>query len=416
MKKRIIIIGLAVVVVALFLLLVLGLGHRSAPRLNAGEDPRYARTAVHYGNKNTQPYGSKVAFSLLDGYFNGRTPRRLTRPFSYTYRKTESLKGINSVYIVVASHLYLTEKDAEDMSAFVSAGNQLFLAVESTDTLLEKTFGFTTGGPFPEDKPSSAVQRFINPAFSPDTVFTGKGIPMKNHLELEESDTAVITILGNNAGHKPNFFRVQHGGGQLFVLLNPMSWTNSWLLENDNVQSLTWQMAYLRMHADHVYWDEFYKYQRTARTNDNFSDMQVMLKHPPLRWALWLALLLVALYIFSESKRRQRIIPAMPVLRNNSVDFAETLGRLYYLHHNNTNLAQKMAQHLLEYIRQHYFLNTAQINAEFVTGLARKSGHPREFIDGMMQMVMEVRTGAEVDDQYLHNFYNSIYQFYQNSK
>ncbi len=109
------------------------------------------------------------------------------------------------------------------------------------------------------------VQRYVNPAFAPDTVFSGKGIPMNNYLKVEESDTAVITILGRNAKHQPNFFRVQHGEGQLFVLLNPMSWTNSWLLENDNVQSLTWQMAYLRMHADHVYWDEFYKFQRMAR-------------------------------------------------------------------------------------------------------------------------------------------------------
>ncbi len=33
-----------------------------------------------------------------------------------------------------------------------------------------------------------------------------------------------------------------------------------------------------------------------------------------------------------------------------------------------------------------------------------------------MQTVMEVRTGAHVDDDYLHNLYNSIYQFYQNQR
>jgi len=415
-SKRIIIIVLAAAVVVLFLLLLLGIRHMASPVFDAAQDPRYQRQEIHYGNKNTRPYGGKVAFSLLDGYFNGRAPRRVTRPFSYTYRNSDNLKGNNAVYIAVATQLYLTDKDAEDMSAFVSAGNQLFLVVEGTDSLLQKTFGFRATEPLYDYEPSSAVQRFVNPAFSPDTVFTGKGIPMNSHLVLSESDTSIITILGNNAEHQPNFFRVQHGEGQLFVLLNPMSWTNSWLLENNNVQGLTWQMAYLRMHADHVYWDEFYKYQLMPRTSDNFSDMQVMLKHPPLKWALWLALLLVALYIFSESKRRQRIIPDRPVLRNNSIDFAETLGRLYYLHHNNANLAQKMVQHLLEYIRQHYFLNTAQIDAEFITGLARKSGFPREYVESMMQMVMEVRTGAHVDDEYLHILYNSIYQFYQNPK
>lgn len=416
MRNRNIIIGLILIIVVLFVLMLMGIGHFAAPVLSKGQDARYIRSAVHYGNKNETAYGCKAAYSLLDGYFNGRQPRRVTRPFAYTYRKTKNLEGNNSVYIAVATQLHLTEKDAEDMASYVYNGNQLVLVVESTDSLLEKTFGFKTSESTFEVEPSSAVQRFVNPAFAPDTVFSGKGLPMNSHLLLEESDTAVITVLGNNAQHQPNFFRIQYGEGQVFILLNPMAWTNSWLLENDNVQALGWQMAYLRMHADHVYWDEFYKYQKSPRTSDNFSDMQVMLKHPPLKWALWLSILLLGLYIFSESKRRQRIIPDMPKLRNNSLDFAETLGRLYYLHHNNTNLAQKMAQHLLEYIRQHYFLNTAQINAEFITGLSRKSGHPREFIEGMMQMVMDVRLGGHVDDEYLHNFYNSINQFYQNSK
>lgn len=400
----------------LFLLWILGIRHVVAPDFVPGTDPRYGRDAVHYGNKNTQPYGGKVAYSLLEGYFNGNTPRRITRPFAYTWQKTSSLEGNNSVYIAVASHFYVTQQDVTDMSTFVASGNQLFLVMESADSVLGETFGFQLGDADYAYQPSSAVQRFVNPAFSPDTVFTGKGLEMAQYLDLGKSDTAVITVLGNNAAHRPNFFRVQHGEGQLYVLLNPMAWTNSWLLENDNVQALTWQMAYLRMHADHIYWDEFYKYQRMTRASDNFSDMQVMLKHPPLKWALWLALLLVALYIFSESKRRQRIIPDQPAIRNNSIDFAETLGRLYYLHHNNANLAQKMVQHLLEYIRQHYFLNTSQINAEFISGLARKSGYPHGFVEGMMQMVMEVRTGVDVDDQYLHQLYNSIYQFYQNPK
>jgi len=170
-------------------------------------------------------------------------------------------------------------------------------------------------------------------------------------------------------------------------------------------------LAYLPQFPKNVYWDEFYKHLN-ARQRGDFSNWQVLMRHPALWWALWLAVILLLLYVLFEGKRRQRLIPLKPVLHNSSLDFAETLGRLYYLHHNNKNLAQKMIQHLLEHIRHHYYLNTNQLNDEFVTSLARKSGHPHDVVNNMISQVHAIRMAHAVSDDDLQYFYNSIYQFY----
>ncbi|WP_346316833.1 DUF4350 domain-containing protein [Chitinophaga sp. YIM B06452] len=392
-----------------------GGGHAEETRLHPG--------LATYSSRDKAPFGSYVPFKVMENFFQGTKPKTATRSFARTYANTSGLKGQNNAYIIVAERLWLTEADAQAMSSYVQDGNKLFLAIEETDSLLESTFGFKvkrgTSVPVPivlvnkTSGDSIVTQHFSNPHFGADTTFTARGFTQNRHLA--SPDSGIITILGTNARHQPNFFRVPHGNGQLIVMLNPMTWTNYFLMKKNNIRALELQMSYLPEFPLNVYWDEYYKHLYGPQ-RDDFSDWQVLLKHSSLRWALILALVLLLLYILFEGKRRQRLIPPKPVLANTSLDFAETLGRLYYLHHNNGNLANKMTQHLLEYIRQNYYLNTGAISGEFVTALSRKSGQPREFIEQLMGMVMEVKLTDNISDEQLQHYYNSIYQFYLKAK
>ncbi len=391
-------------------------GHAQESRLRPG--------MATYSSRDKAPFGSYVPFKVMENFFQGTKPKTVTRSFSRTYANNSGLKGQNNAYIIVAERLWLTEADATAMAEYVGNGNKLFLAIEETDSLLEATFGFKVKEeaqpPVPlvlmnKTRPGDSVvtQHFSNPHFGADTTFTARGIPLRGHLA--SPDSGILTILGTNDRHQPNFFRVPHGNGQLIVMLNPMTWTNYFLLKKNNIRALELQMAYLPEFPLNVYWDEYYKHLYGPQ-RDDFSDWQVLLKHPSLRWALILALVLLLLYILFEGKRRQRLIPPKPVLANTSLDFAETLGRLYYLHHNNSNLAHKMTQHLMEYIRQNYYLNTSAVSGEFVTALSRKSGQPRDFVEQLMNMVMQVRLSENISDEQLQHYYNSIYLFYLKAK
>lgn len=397
-------------IVLLFLTGLLIIGGNAA-QYGMKEDALTRRSAT-YASRDKSPLGSYVPFRVMEHFFNDIKPRKVTRPFSYSYRKDANMKGPGSIYFIVAGDLYTTEQDVSAMRNFVTAGNRLFVIVEKTDSLFEAAFRFSIKRPgrfFYEDAKKEAAQSFVNSEFAPDTVFTSKGLRMVNFLDRTQPGSTAI--LGNNANNEPNFFRIKVGKGYLFVLLNPMVWTNYFLMKDNNMKALETQLAYLPQYPDRVYWDEYYKGLRGPQRGD-FSNWQVLLKHPALRWALWLGVLLLLLYVLFEGKRRQRLIPSKPVLANASLDFAGTLGRLYYLHHNNSNLAQKMAQHLMEYIRNRYYLNTSQLDAEFVTALSRKSGHPYEDTTALIAQTQYLREAANVADHELQHYYNSIYQFY----
>ncbi|RPD37954.1 DUF4350 domain-containing protein [Chitinophaga barathri] len=406
-----IIIGISVIITALIVLLIIGgvTQGGGGPRADSRLQVEY----ISYSSRDKSPYGSYVPYKLLQHFFKGTKPKTATRPFVKTYEKGNDLKTQNNVYIIVAERLWLSEEDATAMSDYVAEGNKLFLAIEETDSLLEATFGFRVREGLNTPAVTAVTQHFSNPNFGADTAFTSKGILFKN--SLARPDSGIITILGTNKFHEPNFFRIPHGNGQVFVMLNPMTWTNYFLMNKQNIRALELQMAYLPEYPPNVYWDEFYKYQHGPQQGD-FSNWQVLLRHPSLRWALFLAVVLLLLYVLFESKRRQRLIPPKPVLANNSLDFAETLGRLYYLHHNNWNLANKMTQHLLDYIRQNYYLNTSALSSEFVTALSRKSGQPRESVERLMGMAAQVKLSGSISDEQLQEYYNSIYQFYLKAK
>lgn len=402
-----IIIGISVIITVLAVLLMIGAS--TSRGKNMQQESRLTRNRLTYSSRDKAPYGSYVPFKVMQHFFKQAKPKTVTRPFAKTYERTDGLNTTNNVYIIVAERLWLSEKDVAAMSEYVSEGNKLFLAVEETDSLLEATFGFRVKKTKDPYGPAHVTQHFSNPNFGPDTVFTSSGIQFNSSLAAP--DSGIITTLGTNKDHEPNFFRIPYGNGQVFVMLNPMTWTNYFLMIKGNMRALELQMAYLPEYPPNVYWDEFYKYQHGPQRGD-FSNWQVLLRHPSLRWALFLSVALLLLYVLFESKRRQRLIPPKPVLANNSLDFAETLGKLYYQHHNNLNLANKMTTHLLDYIRQHYYLNTGALNAEFVTALSRKSGHSRESVERLIGMAVQVRLSDSFSDDQLQEYYNSIYQFY----
>lgn len=404
-----IIISISVIITVLLVLMWIGLA-TNVEESGGERRTRLEREFISYSSRDKAPYGSYVSYKLMPHFFKDVKPKTATRPFAKTYKRTGDLQTQNAVYIIVARRLWLTEADAEAMAEFVSAGNKLFLAVENADSLLEATFGFKVKtGPYVQ-RPAAVTQHFSNPNFGADTTFTApRGIQLNNSLAAP--DSGIITALGTNKDHLPNFFRVPYGNGQVYVMLNPMTWTNYFLMKEGNTRALELQMAYLPEYPSSVYWDEFYKHQKGPQRGD-FSNWQVLMRHPSLRWALMLAVILLLLYVLFEGKRRQRLIPPKPALANNSLDFAETLGRLYYLHHNNANLANKMTTHLMDYIRQNYYLNTSAVNAEFVTALSRKSGHPRESVERLMAMAGQVRLADNISDEQLQDYYNSIYQFY----
>ena len=88
----------------------------------------------------------------------------------------------------------------------------------------------------------------------------------------------------------------------------------------------------------------------TAMTES--SPFYVFLKQPPLRWALYLALLGILLFCCFTSRRRQRVVPVIEKPQNRNVEFVQLIGTLYWQEHDNTGLLAKKLAYTKDEIRR----------------------------------------------------------------
>ncbi|PWV50525.1 DUF4350 domain-containing protein [Chitinophaga sp. S165] len=400
--------------IILVFLILLAISSRTGKPDNKNiDDKELMRQSFSYKDKS--PGGCYAMFKVLSSlFYYDIKPQVVTKPFTRTYSKDETLSSTDyNLYVLVADRLYTSAEDARNMVKFASAGNQLFIATNRPDSLLLEYLNISVDDEGIFQSLTNADQRYVNRHLAPDTAFSQKGIKAGSYVT--KMDTSHTTILGTDAFNRPNFVKIFVGEGAVFLLLQPSTLTNYFLMNKRNMVSLERQLAYTNLYMDHVYWDEFYKYQNYRQSGD-FSEWQVLMRYPAMRWALWLAVALLLLYILFESKRRQRIIPEKPILVNNSLEFVDALGQLYYQQHDNRNLAQKIILQWQEFIRTRYYLNTNNLDAAFADALSRKAVMPLEQVNDILQSIREVQSEYTITDEYLQRFYKNIQAFYLNTK
>src|SRR5690606_33173119 len=78
--------------------------------------------------------------------------------------------------------------------------------------------------------------------------------------------------------------------------------------------------------ADKIIWNEYHGLAMHAEPR---TPLKYILRSPALRWAWMCLMLIVILYFFVQSKRKQRAMDPPPEIENSNIEFAETMGRLY---------------------------------------------------------------------------------------
>jgi hypothetical protein len=230
----------------------------------------------------------------------------------------------------------------------------------------------------------------------------------EENTDGESYDIEGPEVLGM-AKDQPQIVRYRVGAGHITLHAAPLVMSNYFLLQEKNVEYLQGFWNTLPEDISHVYWNSFYRHHA------EHSDLGILWKHPATKWALSLAFIALLLYVLLEIKRRQNAMAIVKPLENTSVTFVETVGRLYYNKGNHSNLAEKMIQHFLEWVRSYYYLNTNHMDDDFVKSLSSKSGLPIEVVKNMVEMIDEVRTGRYViDEPYLYHLNNTIQRFYKN--
>lgn len=365
-----------------------------------------------FSKNDKNPFGAYIAYRQLGTMFHRNTIKDKKQSFDKTWN---NISDTGSMYICISDNLYLNEDEVRAMLAYVNAGNTLFIASNYIDKALLDELSCKENFAAAQVFQSFDTMRNTNTLFR-ETPYSYYYRPFKNSFNYK--DSVFTKVLGVNEQNKPNFILKFHGRGKIFLHCDPKAFSNYFLLKNENYQYLQNAFAYTNSYPDHLYWDDYY-YRLSSRRRSNsgddksFSSLSEILKHPPLAWAFWLSLLLLALYILFGIKRRQRIIEKRKPNENTTVTFTETIGRLYLQKKDNKNIAEKMTTYFNEYIRNNYFLNTNVVNDDFITTLSRKSGVDKNIVESLYRAIQHAHESITVDDYQLLSLNHQIQHFYK---
>lgn len=306
--------------------------------------------------------------------------------------------------------------DAEQIQAaveFINYGNHLFLtAFDINETLLDSLQMKVELSPMNFDDEDSLSVSLNHPVtgLSDSFHYPGRGLDRY----FSKIDTSHIIVLGTNSKGKPNFVKLEYeNGASLYVHLAPLAFSNFFLLHRQNKQYFDQALSYLPPDVKLITWT---KLERKEDSPNSFSALGWLMKQKSLSTALWLLLLLMAIVYLFESKRRQRIIPDIAPLRNASLDFVKTIGRLYFQRKDNNNLANKMMAHFLDHVRTRYNIRATTLDNEFEQRLSYKSGYPAEKVQSLVYLMQQVQNTPEAPDNLLLDLNQQLEQFYAYGK
>lgn len=366
-----------------------------------------------YSKNDTKPFGAEIAYRQIESMYDGNFIQEKKQNFKETW---DNISDTGSLYICMAPKLFVTEEDVEAMMEYVHAGNSLFISAGLIDEFLLDEVGCSAVYTSPAIEnmvgkmQNTAVLSALQPAFKYGYYY----YPFQNFFT--NIDSTNTRVLGYNDYKRPNSIVYFYGKGRLYLQCEPRAYSNYFLLKDNNYQYLKNAVAFTTNEPQHVYWDDYYnKLQNRKNSKRGFSSFSEIMKHPPLKAAFWLSLLLLLLYILFGGKRVQRIIQQLKPNENTTVTFTETIGRLYLQKKDNKNIADKMITYFNEYIRNTYFLNTNHVNDDFIVMLSRKSGVEKDKVDTIYRTITAAQASNVVNDYQLLSLQEQIQQFYKNT-
>ncbi|SFQ72959.1 DUF4350 domain-containing protein [Hymenobacter arizonensis] len=398
-----------------------------------------------YANKDKIPYGTYAlydqlpnllgtdsivavrlpVYSQLTGRALAQTTEGATPPESDaryqraqdSYGSVELPRGSGpSNYLFVNDGFEVSPLDLRTLLKYVAAGNDVFVATQSIGSvrgskLLRDSLGLdlketdlaTHKGPKGFPVVDSVDLRFTNPALAKAHIRL-PGTALRHYLAVD-SGRVGRTLATNDAGQAV-FIRLDHGRGHFYFCLAPVAFTNYYLLRPRTTAFAAAALAYLP--ARRTWWDEFQKQGPLG----NQSLLRVVFAHDALRVAYYLMLAGGLLFVLTAARRRQRIIPIIKALPNNTLAFTRTVASLYQQGSSHALIAEKKVGLFMDYLRTRFHESNPDFgDAEFRERLSQKSGVARPRVDELLRVVNFARTAPQMNDRELLSLSKALSDF-----
>jgi hypothetical protein len=326
--------------------------------------------------EQTSPFASRILYEQLPD-IRDELVKVTNRPVYNTL--IDQAGSENQIYFLLNSEFQPQELDVHKLLEFASAGNTIFISSgrigpQLLDTLgvrmeYQYTGSFMLTEWFYEDNLELSLTGY------PETSWSAATSSGYMRFEVRDSSVAFDTI-GYVNHEYPNFISRPFGEGQIFLHAFPYIFTNYHMLYQDNHKYVSAALGAIPGKRIWL-WDQFYNvvHQRKAG-----SPLVAFNQYLSFRWAYWISVVGIVIFILFTAKRRQRIIPLIKPKRNLTLAFVRTIGDLYFQRGDHADLIEKKLDLLRAYLHKTYRIDVVDFTPDDATHLALRSGLPTDDI------------------------------------
>jgi hypothetical protein len=393
-----------------------------------------------YTSGDKIPYGAYVLYDQLEDLFEQEVESIKVDPVSFLKNHQEET---NANYIFINNYLGFDKTEMDYIMEFAERGNKVFVSTQSITGVAGDSLKLESNRYYSYYEEDTVRVRLNNPLFENRSYIYQKGSsyrhfvsydttrttvlgevlpfePVKGYLksvfgekfDLDKDSTQKIlkkTIEKSKSRQVPqaNFIELKVGEGAIYYHLNPIAFTNYYMLQEGKEQYVSEVFSYLN--DGPVYFDDYGKSGRRVVS----SPMRFILTNAALKWSWYITLGAILLYFVFNAKREQRAIPVVKPLENSTVEFTKTIGNLYLQSGDVSGIIHKKISFFQQKLRSKFFVNTEHMDEVFIKRLAVKSGVSQEQTKELIEYINHLRKKPVHSDYELKQLNKRIEAFFK---
>ena len=389
----------------------------------------------NYNHNNSSPYGTELLYQVIKDIYPEKKFTTIEEPLTYN-REFNNEKGSGSIYLFCGKSFTPDRSTVASLSKFINNGNQVFIAADGISSFFIDSL--LNSGNYAEYGRNSATSSFeciaikpylIHPDFKLNKTFSIKNkyfqyaVPMlanylsqefvNNHLSRNDYYKIGYFEVVNNDAYV-NYIKIKVGKGWLHLYTNPVLFTNYHLRKKYIFEYS--KNIFQHLVPGNIYWhvNSYVNMdQNVTEIEQDKNPFGVLLSFRSFRYAWYTFCSAILLFSLFGIKRKQRPIPVLEKNTNSSIEFAETISKLYLTDGRHKNIALQKYRYFFNFIKTKYGINLKDKQIIDMEMLSQSSKVSREIIGQIMVNYAKIKSLPNTTSHELHEAVELINGFYK---
>ena len=245
-----------------------------------------------------------------------------------TYRNLAKKGAVVVLFVGVDCDIVVAEADTVVVADTISADAASAVCKQENDSIYEVLFRSVDYHSVTDYKDATAAE--VQTYDRTVTFGNGQKTKLRSFLcqfSIKYYDNSFKPICVASDNLTTACLREYPNGGKLIVTTMPLVFTNYGVMDSDARKLSEYMSSFFKGRKLYRLYEEKGK---NIMMEEEDGDFKYIMSQPPLKWAFYIILGLLVVYMVFNSRRRMKAIPVHKIDEDTTLQFAKVLGTFYY--------------------------------------------------------------------------------------